>query len=65
MNGKHHFFGGMTIEAVGGGWGLVDFLFKSAERNGITVRYDTGLRKLIQNRKGEVTGVTRVRPRRL
>ena len=58
VNGMHHFFGGMAVEAVGGGWGLVDFLFKSAERNGITVRYNTGLRKLIQNRKGEVTGVS-------
>ncbi len=58
VNGINHFFGGMAVEAVGGGWGLVDFLFKSAERNGITVRYDTGLRRLIQNRKGEVTGVT-------
>ena len=58
VNGVQHFFGGMAVEAVGGGWGLVDFLFRSAERYGITVRYDTGLRKLIQNRKGEVTGVT-------
>ena len=58
VNGIQHFFGGMAVEAVGGGWGLVDFLFRSAERNGITVRYNTGLRKLIQNRKGEVTGVT-------
>src|SRR3954470_16804676 len=58
VNGVQHFFGGMAVEAVGGGWGLVDFLFRSAERNGIRVRYNTGLRKLIQNRKGEVTGVT-------
>ncbi len=58
VNGINHFFGGMAVEAVGGGWGLVDFLFKSAERNGIPVRYNTGLRKLIQNRKGEITGVT-------
>ena len=58
VNGIQHFFGGMAVEAVGGGWGLVDFLFKSAERNGIPVRYNTGLRKLIQNKKGEITGVT-------
>ena len=58
VNGMQHFFGGMAVEAVGGGWGLVDFLFRRAERNGIKVRYNTGLRKLIQNRKGEVTGVT-------
>src|ERR1700753_723836 len=58
VNGVQHFFGGMAVEAVGGGWGLVDFLFKSAERYGVAVRYNTGMRKLIQNRKGEITGVT-------
>src|SRR6202034_2010843 len=58
VNGINEFFGGMAVEAVGGGWGLVDFLFKAAERHGVTVRYNTGLRRLIQNRKGEVTGVT-------
>jgi tricarballylate dehydrogenase len=58
VNGINVFFGGMAVEAVGGGWGLVDFLFKAAERNGIAVRYNTGLRRLIQNRKGDVTGVT-------
>ncbi len=58
VNGIQHFFGGMAVEAVGGGWGLVDFLFRSAERNAIPVRYNTALRKLIQNRKGEITGVT-------
>src|SRR5437762_835199 len=26
VNGIQHFFGGMAVEAVGGGWGLVDFL---------------------------------------
>ena len=58
VNGIQQFFGGMAVEAVGGGWGLVDFLFKSAEKFGIPVRYNTGMRKLIQNKKGEVIGVT-------
>jgi tricarballylate dehydrogenase len=62
VNGVHHFFGGLAVEAVGGGWGLVDFLFKSAERNGIAVRYGTGLRKLIQNKRGNVIGVTAFGP---
>ena len=35
VNGIQHFFGGMAVEAVGGGWGLVDFLFRSAERYGV------------------------------
>ncbi|WP_149537492.1 FAD-dependent tricarballylate dehydrogenase TcuA [Siccirubricoccus phaeus] len=58
VNGKHHFYGGVNIEAVGGGWGLVDFLVKAAEKAGIEIRYDTGLRRLLQDRKGAVTGVT-------
>lgn len=57
VNGKHHFYGGVNIEAVGGGWGLVDFLVKAAEREGIEIRYGTGLRKLLQARSGRVTGV--------
>jgi tricarballylate dehydrogenase len=62
VNGVQHFFGGMAVEAVGGGWGLVDFLFRSAERYGVKVRYNTGLRKLIQNKKGDVIGVTAFGP---
>lgn len=58
VNGINHFFGGMAVEAVGGGWGLVDFLFRSAEKFGVAVRYNAGMRRLIQNQKGEVTGVT-------
>ena len=57
VNGIHHFYGGVNIEAVGGGWGLVDFLVKAAERAGIEIRYRTGLRKLLQARSGAVTGV--------
>ena len=38
VEGKHHFYGGVNIEAVGGGWGLVDQLIKQAERVGIEIR---------------------------
>jgi tricarballylate dehydrogenase len=58
VNGIHQFYGGVNIEAVGGGWGLVDFLIKAAERDGVEIRYDTALRRLIQNQQGDVTGVT-------
>ena len=44
IDGKHHFYGGVNIEAVGGGWGLVDMLVTACERMGITIRYETGLR---------------------
>src|SRR5262245_34392769 len=57
VNGIHHFYGGVNIEAVGGGWGLVDFLVRAAERVGIEIRYRTGLRRLLQARSGSVTGV--------
>ena len=57
IEGKHHFYGGVNIEAVGGGWGLVDMLVQACERMGITIRYETGLRELIQDESGAVTGV--------
>ena len=56
MEGKHHFYGGVNIEAVGGGWGLVDALIKRAERLGIEIRYETELRELMQDQKGDVIG---------
>ena len=40
IEGKHHFYGGVNIEAVGGGWGLVDMLVSACERMGITIRYE-------------------------
>ncbi|MGE0426183.1 MAG: FAD-dependent tricarballylate dehydrogenase TcuA [Reyranellaceae bacterium] len=58
LNGKHHFYGGVNIEAVGGGYGLVDQLLKAAERQGIEIRYATRMTRLLQDRKGAVTGVT-------
>lgn len=58
VDGKHHFYGGVNIEAVGGGWGLVDQLMRAADRAGITIRYETGLVRLTQDRKGAVVGLT-------
>ena len=57
VEGKHHFYGGVNIEAVGGGWGLVDQLIKQAERVGIEIRYATAMRRLLQDKSGAVTGV--------
>ena len=57
VDGKHHFYGGVNIEAVGGGWGLVDSLIKRVEKLGIEVRYATEMRSLLQNTKGAITGV--------
>jgi len=57
IDGKHHFYGGLNIEAVGGGWGLVDQLMRAADREGITIRYSTWLVDLLQNQKGDCIGV--------
>ena len=57
VDGKHHFYGGVNIEAVGGGWGLVDQLIKRAERVGIEIRYATAMHRLLQDKSGAVTGV--------
>jgi tricarballylate dehydrogenase len=58
VEGKHHFYGGVTIEAVGGGAGLVEFLLKRCGEVGIEIRYGAGAARLLQNREGRVTGVT-------
>jgi tricarballylate dehydrogenase len=57
VDGKHHFYGGVNIEAVGGGFGLVEALIKRAEKLGIEIRYATEMRTLLQNQRGDVTGV--------
>jgi tricarballylate dehydrogenase len=57
VEGKHHFYGGVNIEAVGGGWGLVDSLIKRVEKFGIEVRYATELRDLLQSQDGAISGV--------
>jgi tricarballylate dehydrogenase len=41
VDGKFKFWGGLTVEAWGGGPGLIDALYSAAERNGIEVWYDS------------------------
>lgn len=57
VNGKHVFYGGVSIEAVGGGHGLVQFLIARAENLGIEIRYATGARSLLQHQSGAISGV--------
>lgn len=40
VDGKFKFWGGLTVEAVGGGPGLVDALTEIAKRNGVDIRYE-------------------------
>jgi tricarballylate dehydrogenase len=54
IEGKFKFWGGLTVEAVGGGPGLVDMLTSSARKHGIEVLYETrALDLLFDGRKVE------------
>src|SRR5262245_63391087 len=57
VEGKHHFWGGLNVEAVGGGAGLVEMLLERAAKVGIEVRYGHGARQLMTDKQGGVTGV--------
>ncbi len=57
VDGKQHFYGGVNIEAVGGGAGLVEFLLGRCNKLGIEVRYETGATGLLQNDEYRITGV--------
>lgn len=56
VDGKFTFWGGATLAAVGGGRGLVDQLYRAAEKAGIQIRYNAWVRDLIHGDQG-VTGV--------
>lgn len=56
VDGRFRFWGGLTVEAWGGGPGLVDALFKAAAERGIEVQYERRVRELIFE-DGRVVGV--------
>jgi tricarballylate dehydrogenase len=56
VGGRFKFWGGLTVEAWGGGPGLIDALHNSAVRNGIEVWYRTRALELRRDDRG-VTGV--------
>src|SRR5712671_1279801 len=56
IDGKFKFWGGLTVEAVGGGPGLVKMLTDSALKNGIKVQYESRAVELIYE-NGRVNGV--------
>ena len=41
VDGKFKFWGGLAVDASGGGPGLMDSMFAAAERAGIEIRYET------------------------
>ena len=52
VNGRFTFWGGLTVEASGGGPGLVEALTKSALRQGIEIRYAARVLGLIHDERG-------------
>src|SRR5260370_18872377 len=57
VEGKHHFWGGLNVEAVGGGAGLVDMQMERAQKAGIEGRYGQGPWRLPTRAQGGVPGV--------
>ncbi len=57
IEGQFRFWGGLVVEAVGGGEGLVDQLINIAEGAGVEVRYEAKATRLQIDQRGNVTGV--------
>ena len=57
VDGKFRFWGGLCLEAVGGGKGLSDQLFDIAEKKEIGLRYATAAVRLLTDDAGAVCGV--------
>ena len=57
VGGKFRFWGGLVLEAVGGGPGLIDMEYASAAKAGIEVRFETKVLRLVTDERGRVTGV--------
>ena len=58
QEGVRRFWGGLIIEAVGGGKSLSARLFELAEQAGVSVQYQTKATGLLTDRRGHVIGVT-------
>lgn len=56
VDGMFKFWGGLTVEAWGGGPGLVDGLTEIAKKNGISVFYNASVKSLVHDDDG-VSGV--------
>src|SRR5512145_2590862 len=57
VGGRFRFWGGLILEAVGGGPGLIDMHYQAAAKNGIEVRFETKAMRLVTDDRGAVTGV--------
>jgi tricarballylate dehydrogenase len=54
---RHRFWGGLAVEAVGGGPGLVESLYQRAEQLGVEIRYAAKAARLVLDRRGAISGV--------
>ncbi len=55
--GKFKFWGGLVLEAVGGGPGLIDMEYQAAAKAGIEVRFETKATRIETDDRGAVTGI--------
>ena len=58
QDGVMRFWGGLIVEAVGGGKGLSDRLFQLVEQQGAEVLYQAKATGLLTNRRGHVVGLS-------
>jgi tricarballylate dehydrogenase len=58
QDGVMRFWGGLIVEAVGGGKGLSDRLFELVERQGAGVLYQAKATGLLTNQRGHVVGLS-------
>jgi tricarballylate dehydrogenase len=54
---RFRFWGGLVLEAVGGGPGLVEMQYQAAARTGIDVRFEAKAARLLTDERGAITGV--------
>src|SRR2546427_12082136 len=57
VSGRFTFFGNLVLEAVGGGPGLIDMHYEAGEEEGIDVRFEAKVDRLLTDARGAGTGV--------
>lgn len=57
VDGRFRFWGGLVLEAVGGGPGLIDMEYAAAAKAGIDVRFEAKAARLVVDDRGAVTAV--------
>src|SRR2546428_8451905 len=57
VGGRFRFWGGLVLEAVGGGPGLIDMEDPAAAQARIDLRFETKVTRLVTDERGAVTGL--------